>query len=199
MRVLVISNLGLVRHTIEQTLQLDAHTVTTVEGYQQALDVLRRDPTIDLIVTDWLLKGATAFDLYQAFRQIDRVSDQGTAPEPYFLITVTPDRGSSGPITRLDGNAESMIAIGCAGILTKPIDKDELRIRAQAVAQNRRPHRPSKTAPTPQPLTGQSSDEVRLAEIYQQLESLLEQIQTHESSARDLLEKIRRETPHLVN
>ncbi|MCA9093497.1 MAG: response regulator, partial [Planctomycetaceae bacterium] len=96
MRILVISNLGLVRHTIEQTMLLDSHSVTTSEGFLQAVDVLRRDHSIDLIITDWSIKGGTAFDVYQSLRQIDRVTDNGSAPEPFFLVTVQPDRGVSG-------------------------------------------------------------------------------------------------------
>lgn len=196
MRILVISNLGLVRHTIEQSMLLDSHSVTTSEGYLQAVDVLRRDHSIDLIITDWSIKGGTAFDLYQSLRQIDRVTDNGSAPEPFFLVTVQPDRGVSGPVAKLDGKLESMLALEVAATVMKPINRDDLRTRVKTIAQLRK-CKLSQPAARPRAQSSQVSsdtEESKLEEVCQQLESLLDQVHVSEESARKLLDEIAKKT-----
>ncbi len=198
MRILVISNIGVVRHTIEQTLLLDSHSVTTSEGYVQAFDVLRRDHSIELIITDWSIKGGTAFDLYQSLRNIDRVSDHGPAPEPFFLVTVQPERGVAGASSaRLDGKLESMIALDVAATLFKPINREELRSRIGIISQIRRARlsqSPVQGSEQASAYKGDSEEE-RLSQICQQLESLLEQVQTSQASARRLLDEIAQRSP----
>ncbi len=192
MRILVISNLGLVRHTIEQAMLLDSHSVTTSEGFLQAVEVLRRDHSIDLIITDWSIKGGTAFDLYQSLRQIDRVTDNGSAPEPFFLVTIQPDRGVSGPVAKLDGKLESMIALEVASTVMKPINRDDLRTRVKTISQLRK-IKLSQLTVRPQTQSSQvasDTEESKLEEVCHQLKSLLEQVHTSEASARMLLDEI---------
>jgi len=192
MRILVISNLGLVRHTIEQAMLLDSHSVTTSEGFLQAVDVLRRDHSIDLIITDWSIKGGTAFDLYQSLRQIDRVTDNGSAPEPFFLVTIQPDRGVSGPVAKLDGKLESMIALEVAATVMKPINRDDLRTRVKTIEQLRKCKlsQPAARAQAGRSQASSDTEESKLEEVCQQLESLLDQVHSSEASARKLLNEI---------
>lgn len=139
MRILVVSNLGLIRHTIEQTLDVTDHTLRITENVQQALELLRDDRQIELIICEWTIRNLTAYDLFQSYRQIDRLSDVGDAPDPYFIIFRTPDRGNTarGSGERKDPKAESLLTLGCAEFLDKPIDRAILLRRIQEIQFDR--------------------------------------------------------------
>ncbi|MFO1022796.1 MAG: hypothetical protein U0903_19190 [Planctomycetales bacterium] len=139
MRILVISNLGLIRQTVEQSLHGEGHTIQTAESVPQAVDILRMQVNMDVIICEWAIRDQTAFDLYQQYRQMDRLSDHGEAPFPQFLVFETPGRmltRTTAPVKR-DVKAESLIALGCAEFIDKPIDRPFLKERIRKIELQR--------------------------------------------------------------
>lgn len=139
MRILVVSNLGLIRHTIEQTIGCAKHTLHLTESVPLAIEILKDHLQIDVIICEWAIKNLTAFDLFQGYRQIDRCSDAGETLPAHFLVFRTPERSSSGRnlIERKDTKVDSLIALADAEFIDKPIDRALLARRIKEIEQDR--------------------------------------------------------------
>ncbi|MCA9071011.1 MAG: hypothetical protein KDA84_18920, partial [Planctomycetaceae bacterium] len=145
MRILVVSNLGLIRHTIEQTLGSANHTLHLTESVPQAIEVLKDHLQLDVIICEWAIKNLTAFDLFQGYRQIDRCSDVDETLSAHFLVFRTPDRNGSsrGVVDRKDPKVDSLIALANAEFIDKPIDRTQLTKRIKEIELERHSKRTS--------------------------------------------------------
>lgn len=170
MRILVVSNLGLIRHTIEQTLGCAKHTLHLTESVPQAIEILKDHLQIDVIICEWTIKNLTAFDLFQGYRQIDRCSDADETLSAHFLVFRTPDRNGSSrsTIERKDPKVDSLIALADAEFIDKPIDRGLLSRRIKEIELERHTKRTclsDKPAPSrPMPVATEPPDSLSAPE-----------------------------------
>ena len=118
MRVLVVDDDEDIRVSLRRALALDGHDAVLVGDAESALDLLRRDDTIEVVVLD---RGLPGIDGLEACRRIR------SAGLPVAVLMVT----AMGAVRdRVDG-----LDVGADDYLVKPFDIDELLARVRAVAR----------------------------------------------------------------
>ncbi len=124
MRILVVDDVGYVRHYLDRMLTQHGHSVSTAASGAVAVEMLKEEHAIQVVVTDLIMPGMNGIDLFKQAHKIDRVGERGALPPPiFYLITAlrpgsTPDRDSSMLQQALD--------LGFADVLFKPIDNERL-------------------------------------------------------------------------
>jgi two-component system sensor histidine kinase ChiS len=89
----------------------------------QALDIMSRNPQIDLVITDWMMPGLSGLELCQVIRERYMLSEL-----PVLMLTAR-------------SRPEEIVAGFRAGIndfLTKPVDAGELRARVRTLLELRK-------------------------------------------------------------
>jgi len=62
MRILVVEDIGFVRHNMERLLTEQKHAVVSSLSGEQALEMLRTDHKIEVVITGLAISGMNAFD-----------------------------------------------------------------------------------------------------------------------------------------
>jgi len=120
MRVLVVDDDEDIRVSLRRALALDGHDAVLVEDAEAALDQLRRDDTVDVVVLD---RGLPGIDGLEACRRIRSAGiDVG-------VLMVTALGAVDDRVDGLDAGADDY--------LVKPFDIDELLARVRAVGRRR--------------------------------------------------------------
>jgi len=119
--ILVIEDDAGNRRTMTRALEKDGYRVDAFPAAEPALEYLRENKDVLLIVTDLMLPGTDGFGVLQASREID--AEIG-------LLMVT-GHGS------VESAVEAM-KCGADDYLTKPVDLFELRKRTSAIVEKRR-------------------------------------------------------------
>jgi DNA-binding response OmpR family regulator len=114
-RVLVVEDEALVRLLVVQTLEEAGFAVSEAAEAQGALEVLRGDDCIRLMVTDVGLPGLNG----------RRLADEARARRPDMKVLFMTGYADSVLL-------EGILPEGC-GLITKPFDLDDLAARAQAL------------------------------------------------------------------
>jgi DNA-binding response OmpR family regulator len=114
-RVLVVEDEALVRMLVVQTLEEAGFAVSEAAEAQGALEALRRDDDIRLIVTDVGLPGLNG----------RRLADEARARRPDMKVLFMTGYADSALL-------ENVLPEGF-GLITKPFDLDDLTARAQAL------------------------------------------------------------------
>lgn len=142
MKVLVVDDVGLIRHRICRTLsELGIDAVSARSG-SEALAAIRADHSIDTVVTDLMMPGMSGIELFRTSQLIERCDDQGTVPPPGFVL-LTAIRPSEGGWANAD--LKTATEIGFAAILHKPILKSELEQALNSLQQKRASERSGKS------------------------------------------------------
>jgi CheY-like chemotaxis protein len=124
MRILVVDDVGYVRHYLDRLLTQHGHSVVTAASGAQALESLKLDCTIQAVITDLLMPVMDGLDLFRAAQKIERAPGQVSQPPVFFLITAL--RPTS-PGTRREVNLlQQALDLGFADVFLKPIDNDHL-------------------------------------------------------------------------
>jgi CheY-like chemotaxis protein len=125
MRILVVDDVGYVRHTLDRLLSQHGHSVVTAGSGIQALEILKHDNGIQVVITDLLMPGMDGIELFKAAQKIDRIADKGSvAPPTFYLITAL--RPTSTTPIRETSMLQQAVNLGFADVLLKPIDSDHL-------------------------------------------------------------------------
>jgi DNA-binding NtrC family response regulator len=119
--ILVIEDDAGNRRTLTRALEKDGYRVAAFPAAEPALEYLRENKDVLLIVTDLMLPGTDGFGVLQASREID--------PEVGLLMVT--GHGS------VESAVEAM-KCGADDYLTKPVDLFELRKRTSAIVEKRR-------------------------------------------------------------
>ncbi|MGE3313734.1 MAG: response regulator [Planctomycetaceae bacterium] len=190
MKILVVDDVGCVRHLVQHRLSDKGFVVTTAGSGSDALTMLRSDPSIQVVISDLVMPVMDGVDLFRAAQKVDRLNDQGAAPPPvFFLMTAL---RSSATIAKKDAaRLTEAEALGVFEILQKPLDFDYLlgRLRdlqkqsgtpVKAGAPAKSAHS-AKSALEPlalpeDPRSGDSTNEATLRETRTYLTSQLERI-----------------------
>jgi DNA-binding response OmpR family regulator len=115
-KILIAEDDRVSRRLLEARLQKDGHEVVAAEDGDKAWRALEADPTIPLVILDWMMPGLTGLDICRRLRQ--RRSDQ-----PTYAILLTSRDSRDDIVSGLEAGANDYI--------TKPFDFDELRARVQ--------------------------------------------------------------------
>ncbi len=142
MVILVVDTVSLVRRNLDRLLSSHGHEVITADSGDQALEILKRDQRVSLVVTDLVIAGMTAIELFKATRDIERISDEGNSSPPQFLLltSLRPDSDAH------DGNVlllHEAVDLGFIDILFKPLVREKLLTHLeQIVSPIQRPSLP---------------------------------------------------------
>jgi CheY-like chemotaxis protein len=133
MRILVVDDVGYVRHTLERLLSSHGHSVATADSGSAALGALRKDNGIEVVLTDLLMPGMDGVELFRQAQRLDRVGDVGPLPPlPFILMTaLRPD--ANGP-TREMALLNKAVNVEFLDVMFKPLDNAVLMRHFEKIA-----------------------------------------------------------------
>ncbi len=119
MRVLIAEDDAVSRLMLRRSIEQLGHEVLVATDGTDAWDLYRRHE-VDVIVSDWLMPGMDGLDLCRRVRASQRET------YTYFML-----------LTSLEGKQHFMqgMQAGADDYLTKPLDREELRVRLQVAAR----------------------------------------------------------------
>jgi CheY-like chemotaxis protein len=135
LKVLVVDDVGFVRRTFQQMLKNHGISVETAESGKEAVQILQRNQTIDVVITDLYMPGMNGVELFNAVTLIERVNDSGRVAPPKFILAT-----ESGTDTDVRDDKTDLIQhakdIGFIDIVRKPVDESHLIYILGSLANN---------------------------------------------------------------
>jgi CheY-like chemotaxis protein len=125
MRILVVDDVGYVRHYFDRLLTQNRHTVWTAASGFDALEILQQQSSIEVVITDLLMPGMDGLEFFKAAQKIEKYGEKGTLPFPVFYL-ITALRPSSVTTHRESNQLQQALQLGFAEVLLKPIDNEHL-------------------------------------------------------------------------
>ena len=122
MKVLVVDDVGYMRHLLQRLLEQNGYSVVTAPNGTSGLKTLEHDTNIDAVVCDLLMPDIDGIEFFRQARMIERVTDEGNAPPiPIILITALRpnDNSRKSDVDRFRQAAE----MGFEEIMLKPVDQ----------------------------------------------------------------------------
>ncbi|MBA2712292.1 MAG: diguanylate cyclase [Rubrobacteraceae bacterium] len=114
MRVLIAEDDAVSRMILRRSVERLGHECLAAEDGVTALELYRNTPDVDLVISDWMMPGVDGLELCRLVRTDER--DRYT----YFIIlTALGDKG----------HLLAGLGAGADDYLSKPLDRDELRVR----------------------------------------------------------------------
>ena len=136
-----------IRRVLEAVLSKDGHTVQTAENGKKGLDVISKDSSIDLVITDLIMPDINGVELLAAAREINPSAS---------VLMIT----AHGTIK----SAVDAMKLGAFDYITKPFDMDEIKLvvrnaleRKDLIEENRDLRSQLKTAYRSDNLVGSSA------------------------------------------
>jgi CheY-like chemotaxis protein len=128
MKILVVDDVGYIRHFLQLGLTKAGHHVLTASDGVEALQHLKSDPGIQVVLTDLIMPAMDGIELFKQSQLVDRFNDNGPVPPPAFFL-MTSLRPSNSLVTRDATRLQDAVAIGFVAVFTKPVAIDELNSR----------------------------------------------------------------------
>lgn len=125
MKVLVVDDVGYTRHFHVRLLQKFGHEVLSAESGPQALTLLERDASIDVVLTDLMMREMDGVELFKAAR-VARTADSGHLLAPVFILVTALQPGGNSHHKDIE-KLRMAKEIGFLDVLYKPIDAEQLR------------------------------------------------------------------------
>ncbi len=195
MVILVVDSVRMVLRNLERLLSCYRHEVITAESGEQALELLKQDQRVNLVITELQLGDMTAIDLFKSSQAIERISDHGQlAPPEFILFThVRPDADAFSTDVRLLNEA---LDLGFLDVLFKPLVREKLlrHIDACESSGSRKfdPEAPQKDDDNDSRTVRTVDDELRrLDRQHQDLETKFERLHRDQKDMRNQLVEIR--------
>lgn len=126
MKVLVVDDVGYIRHHVSRMLQSLGHVPVVADSARHAVQTLERDPSIEVVLTDLLMAEFDGLWLFKASQKISRVTDAGDDNPPAFIL-MTAMRGGSGTQDRDMQKLQLAEQMGFIEVLSKPFDAKRLK------------------------------------------------------------------------
>ena len=125
MKVLVVDDVALVLRQLANFLEQQNFKVLTTRSPVEALDMLKRDNRISVVLTDLVMPNMDGIELFKAANKIERLDDDGTAPQPKFILMTAarPDRTGESKVSK---QLQEAIDLGFVDIIFKPFNYDKL-------------------------------------------------------------------------
>jgi CheY-like chemotaxis protein len=146
MKVLVVDDVGFMRHYLERLLRQNGYQVCTAASGAEALQILKSENAIEVVLTDLMMPGMDGIALFKSARTIDRFNDSGPLPPPAFLLITAMRPTLTSP--RQDANLlKEAIDLGFVDVLFKPVDQALLLRRLGELRRQRSGGTESTSAP----------------------------------------------------
>ncbi len=126
MKILVVDDVGYTRHFHVRLLQKFGYDVVSAEGGPQALKILERDMSIDVVLTDLMMRDLDGVELYKHAIRMSRVLDGGQAAPPVFILMTALRPGGNSQQKDIE-KLRMAKEIGFMDVLYKPIEADLLK------------------------------------------------------------------------
>lgn len=133
MRILVVDDVGYVRHTLDRLLSSHGHSVATADSGSAALGALRQDNGIEAVLTDLLMPGMDGVELFRQAQRLDRVGDAGPLPPLPFILMTALRPNANGP-TREMALLNEAVNVGFLDVMFKPLDNVVLMRHFEKIA-----------------------------------------------------------------
>src|SRR5688572_3238274 len=117
MRILIAEDERITRMTLARQLQAWGHDVTSAEDGRHAWEQFSDGETFDIAITDWEMPGVSGLELVRRIRETPR--------ELYTYVIMLTSRSEKADIV-------SGIEAGADDFVSKPFDREELRVRLLA-------------------------------------------------------------------
>ncbi len=113
MKTLVVDDFSTMRRIVKNVLkQINITNVTEAENGKQALEILRKDPAYELIVSDWIMPEMTGIEFLKACKE-----DETIKKIPFVMVTAEAQKDSV--IEAIKGGVDNYIV--------KPFTPDKLQ------------------------------------------------------------------------
>jgi CheY-like chemotaxis protein len=124
-KILVVDDVGFIRHRITNVLTKAGFTVMAADDGQKGLDLLRQDALISLVLTDGPMRRCSGLDLMRAAQTLERHDDQGVAHTPKVVLMTTPGKLASSSMNDWY-HPDRAVSYGFAAVLCKPFTDGDL-------------------------------------------------------------------------
>ena len=135
MRVLVVEDVGFVRHNMERLLKQHNHAVVSALSGEKALEMLKSDHKIDVVITGLFMSGMSGIDLFKEAQLIQCIDDSGRPTGPDFILTTTTERTSAD--SKKTAMVQQALDMGFVDVLLKPIESAQLIARLRQIEMSR--------------------------------------------------------------
>lgn len=114
MRVLIAEDDAVSRMILRRSVEKLGHECLVAEDGVKALELYRKTPEVDLVISDWMMPGIDGLELCR------RIRDEKRDGYTYFIF-----------LTALGDRDHLLIGLGAGAddYLSKPLDRDELQVR----------------------------------------------------------------------
>ena len=117
MEILIAEDDPISKKILEKALSSWGHTVISTENGAKALEVLKGNPKIRMLITDWMMPDLDGLELCKQVRQLKR-------DRYLYVILLTALASKDKVVEGIDAGADDYV--------TKPFDRSELRVRINA-------------------------------------------------------------------
>ncbi len=121
MKLLVVDDIGYSRHSLAIALERLGHDVVQAETGNEGLSILRKDHTVEAVITDLIMDGIDGVELFIRAKRLESIDDQGKTSFPPFILLTCAQPGRLGATKAVLVRLKLATEIGFAKILFKPI------------------------------------------------------------------------------
>ncbi len=125
MKILVVDDVGYTCHFHSRLVEKFGYTACSATSGYEALNYLKTDNDISIVVTDLMMRGMDGVDLFQEAQNLERFTDEGPLDPPQFILMTAlrmEKNSQDKDVQRLKLAKE----LGVAKIMFKPLEQDEL-------------------------------------------------------------------------
>ena len=122
MKVLVVDGVWILRRRLQQILTNRGHSVVAAPCGLSALECLKDDDEIRVVLSDLYLPGLNGLELFQAAREIKWSEGQGRQWPPAFILMTAFRCGGAAEIDKARELMKYALDLGFIDIVTKPLD-----------------------------------------------------------------------------
>ncbi|MDF1745535.1 MAG: response regulator [Gimesia sp.] len=125
MKILIVDDVGYSCHFHARLIEKFGYIACTATSGFEALNYLKTDNDINIVITDLMMRGMDGVDLYQEAQKLERYTDEGQLDPPQFILMTA---------LRLEKNSQDKDVhrlklakeIGISKVMFKPLDQKEL-------------------------------------------------------------------------
>ncbi|QDU08191.1 response regulator [Gimesia aquarii] len=125
MKILVVDDVGYTCHFHTRLIEKFGYSACSATSGYEALNYLKTDNDISIVVTDLMMRGMDGVDLFQEAQNLERFTDEGELDPPQFVLMTAlrmQKNSQDKDVQRLKLAKE----LGVGKIMFKPLDQDEL-------------------------------------------------------------------------
>lgn len=137
MKVLVVDDVGYSRHYHCRLLQKFGFQAEAVETGLQALKALEADATIDVVLTDLMMREMDGIELFKRAQQSNPYADPGSVKSPAFILMTALRPGKDASQQKDIEKIRQAKDLGFIDVLFKPIEPEVLKQTLEGIHSTR--------------------------------------------------------------